>query len=57
LYTKIHSKDQQIQANTAIVAQFEKLQDEMLRWKKRAEQKPREEVLLREISDLKVHPS
>ncbi|KAI6191647.1 GRIP and coiled-coil domain-containing protein 1 [Aphelenchoides bicaudatus] len=53
LYTKIHSKDQQIQANATIVTQFEKIQDEMLRWKKRAEQTPREEALLQEISNLK----
>ncbi|KAI6173452.1 GRIP and coiled-coil domain-containing protein 1 [Aphelenchoides besseyi] len=53
LYKQIHAKDQQIQASSSIVNQFEKLQDEMLKWKKRAEQTPREVVLLQEIENLK----
>ncbi|KAI6205415.1 hypothetical protein M3Y94_00789500 [Aphelenchoides besseyi] len=53
LYKQIHAKDQQIQASSSVVNQFEKLQDEMLKWKKRAEQTPREVVLLQEIENLK----
>ncbi|CAD5229058.1 unnamed protein product [Bursaphelenchus okinawaensis] len=53
LYKQIHEKDQQLQANSTIVTQFEKVQDEMLRWKKQAESTPRESILIHQLEELK----
>ncbi|CAD5234742.1 unnamed protein product [Bursaphelenchus xylophilus] len=53
LYKQIHEKDQQLQANSTIINQFEKVQDEMLRWKKQAEHTPRESILLHQLEELK----
>lgn len=54
MYKQIHTKDQQLQANSSIVTQFEKIQDEMLRWKKQAENTPRESILIHQLEEIKV---